>query len=148
MILDTIRAAGYYSDICPGMKPALEFLLNAVALRPCDGKYEIDGRRIYASIDTCEGKGRDNARLETHRKYIDLQFCLEGSDDIGWSPVRSAMVPAGGYIPKNDITFFSDAPRDWFTLSGDIFCILFPHDAHAPLGGTGKLRKLVIKISI
>ena len=148
MILGTLNSAKNYFTLYPGIQEALEFLVFAASSKPADGKYEINGSKIYASISTETGKGQVNARLETHNKYIDVQFCLEGTDIIGWKPASETLKTLKEYDSEKDITFFSDAPRESFAVSGDTFCILFPHDAHAPLSGTGSLRKIVIKIAV
>ncbi|MBF0252475.1 MAG: YhcH/YjgK/YiaL family protein [Candidatus Omnitrophica bacterium] len=148
MILDTLNSGDHYFKTYPGIKQALNFISKAVSSNLIDGKYEIDGNKIYASIDTCTGKGKDKARLESHRKYIDVQFCIEGTDHIGWKSAKTPLTTTEKYNPDKDIEFFSDFPIDWITLSGNTFCILFPHDAHAPLAGTGILRKIVVKISV
>ena len=148
MIIDTLSSARKYFDIYPGMKEGLEFLVEAAKFGKANGKYELDGGKSYASIADEQSKGKGNSRLETHKKYIDIQFCFKGTDHIGWRSAGEDLNISEEYNPEKDVSFYSDEPKEWFNLSGDTFCIFFPHDAHAPLSGTEKLRKLVIKIAV
>ncbi|MBR4222138.1 MAG: YhcH/YjgK/YiaL family protein, partial [Victivallales bacterium] len=47
-----------------------------------------------------------------------------------------------------DCGFFEDKAQSWFDVRPGCFAIFFPEDAHAPNVGTGKHRKVVIKIAI
>ena len=148
MILDTLQTKKTYANLHPGIGLALDFLSDEGTAQLADGKYEIDGEKVYASISTETGKGRDDGRLETHKKYIDVQFCLEGTDLIGWKPADETLETVEEYNVEKDIAFFGNEPEEYFTISGNTFCILFPNDAHAPLSGTGNLRKIVVKIEV
>ena len=148
MILDALSSAENYFHIHPGIKPAVEFISTALQTKPEPGEYEIDGRNIYAIVSSCRGKGKQGARLEIHKKYIDLQFCIKGEDVIGWSSLEKCAEPLDEYSKEKDVQFFNDAPGEWFSISGEHFCLLFPNDAHAPLAGEGNSEKIVVKISV
>ena len=148
MIIDTLRSIENYYNLYPGIKEALTFLVDAVTSNKANGRYEFDGGKSYASIGNEKGIGQGNGRLETHRKYIDIQFCLEGTDYIGWSPAGENLSVSQPYDSKKDVEFYSDTPLEEFSLSGNTFCIFFPEDAHAPLSGTEDLRKMVIKLRV
>ena len=50
------------------------------------GKYDIaDGVRVVVNAFT--PKTREAARWETHRKYIDLQYLIEGDESMGYLPI-------------------------------------------------------------
>jgi biofilm protein TabA len=49
------------------------------ALAP--GRHQIDGDRLYASIDRLSGRGLAGARLECHRRQIDIQLTIEGMSE-------------------------------------------------------------------
>ena len=74
MILDRLENAARYEAMYPGFRVAFEYLRKhheGGGLEP--GRHEVDGVRVYASVGKDEGRGRDGARLEAHRKYIDIQ---------------------------------------------------------------------------
>ena len=43
--------------------------------------------RIHVSVDHKDGRGEDGARLEAHRRYIDIQYPIDGDELIGWMPL-------------------------------------------------------------
>ena len=87
------------------------------------------------------------ARLEAHRRYIDIQLVLDGDEQMGWKPLADCYNPMSEHSMEKDIGFFHDAPASWVSVPPDHFCIFFPEDAHAPLVGTGQIRKVIFKIA-
>lgn len=146
MVIDDLAQAERYTALHPGFGPAFAFLrtTDLAALTP--GRHEIAGDGIYVSIDHVEGRGRAGARLEHHRAHIDIQLTIAGDEQIGWRPLASCEAPAGAFDPSRDVGFYADPPDTWLSLPPGTFAIFFPEDAHAPLGGTGPVRKAVIKI--
>ena len=53
-----------------------------VAADVADGRIEIDGERIYASVAGYETGSRAERRFEAHRRYIDVQVLLAGEETI------------------------------------------------------------------
>lgn len=147
MILDTLLHAGRYSGLHPAFARAFGFLNTADLESLAPGRHDIDGDRMYVSIDHQVGRGRDGARLEAHRRYIDIQFTIDGDEEIGWSPLE-ACPTAAPYDAARDIRFFDSRPQVWLAVPAGTFAIFFPEDAHAPLAGHGLLRKAIVKIQV
>ena len=148
MVLDKLANAECYLRLHPAFANAFAFLGNADWTRLADGRHMIDGNRMYVSIDCSEGRGRDGARLEAHRRYIDIQFTIEGHEEIGWKPVSECEATSIAYDDAKDVMFFSDRPDSWLSLPAGHFAIFFPDDAHAPLAGRGTLKKAIVKIAV
>ena len=157
MVLDDLNAHGRYAALHPGFARAFEFLTRAdwAAWFPPSldreshhTRHPIDGERMYVSIDVAQGRGREGARLEAHRRYIDIQFTIEGHEEIGWKPLADCVGTSGAYDGAKDVIFFSDRPDSWLALPAGHFAIFFPDDAHAPLAGRGTLTKAIMKIAI
>ena len=146
MIVDTLSQAERYSALHPAFARAFDFLKTGSPGSLAPGRHDIDGDRLFVLIDQQEGKGQRAARLEAHRKYIDIQLTLEGLEEIGWSPLAACRPPAGGFDDAKDIGFFDDRPSLWLSVPPGLFAIFFPEDAHAPLGGRGLLKKAVVKV--
>ncbi len=91
------------------------------------------------------GRTRAEAKLECHRRYIDIQYVLEGVDEMGWKSLPDCRKPAGDYNAALDIRFFDDQPAAWIATPPDHFCIFFPEDAHAPLVSSGSCDMLPAK---
>jgi YhcH/YjgK/YiaL family protein len=102
---------------------------------------------MFVILDRQDGRGRDAARLEAHRRYIDIQYTVRG-EEIGWTPRSSCGAADGGFDEGKDIGFFRDAPAAWVRVPPGSFAIFFPEDAHAPLAGRGALVKAIVKIRL
>jgi biofilm protein TabA len=147
MIVDTFAQRDRYRLLHPGFAAAFDFAgsHDLGALAP--GRHAIDGERLFVSIDHIEGRGRTGARLESHRRYIDIQLGIEGAEEIGWRPLADCRSPSGRFDEDRDIGFYDDLPESWVTVPPGRFAIFFPADAHAPLGGIGWLKKAIFKIA-
>ena len=142
MILDHIANAKKHEKLHPLFSQAFDFLRRADLVDLAEGKHPILGEQLYASVDIMNGRGRDGARLEAHRKYIDIQYTVSGSETIGWKNARECRVPSGAFQQERDVLFYHDKPESWFSVPSGHFAIFYPEDAHAPLGGCGRELRL------
>ena len=148
MILDTLARSDRYSSLHPLFARAFEFLRSTDLLALAPGMHTIQGEQLFAIVEDCAGRTRAEAKLECHRRYIDIQLVLEGVDEMGWKPLAECADPATDYDDARDIRFFNDAPASWIATPPGSFCLFFPDDAHAPLVGAGMIRKVVVKIAV
>ena len=150
MILDTLAYADRYLALHPRFAEAFAFLRTADLTALAPGRHAIDGDALFALVEDGPGRTRAEAKLECHRRYIDIQLVLEGVDEMGWKPTADCVDPATEYDAARDIRFFNDAPSSWIATPPGAFCLFFPEDAHAPLVGTraGTIRKVVVKIVV
>jgi biofilm protein TabA len=148
MILDTLDNAGRYATLHPSFAAAFEFLRKQDLASLPVGKREVDGAQVYASISEDQGRGLTVAKLEAHRKYIDIQYVVSGNELIGWHSLASCRATGQGYSTDKDIEFFTARPDVWVRVPPDSFAIFFPEDAHAPLAGDGWVRKVVLKVVV
>ena len=148
MILDRLENAEKYTDMHPDFEKAFAFLRQSgLAELPAD-RYEIDGDRVFCIIDKAPGRSRSEAKLEAHRKYIDIQYVIAGVDDMGWKPIADCKLVDTAYNADKDIEFFNDEPKSWTEVPAGSFVIFFPQDAHAPLVGGEEMHKAVLKIAV
>lgn len=148
MILDTIYNAERYEAMHPGFKAAFHWLRRqkAVSKLPA-GRQEIDGDRLYASVIREGGRGQAQARFETHRRYIDIQYVVEGFDLMGWRHLDPTLT-GKGFDAAKDLEFFEERPEWWIPVPAGHFVIFFPEDAHAPMAGDVPMYKLVAKVEV
>ncbi len=148
MIFDTLDQADRYLASHPLFARAFAFLRDTdlKALEP--GIHAVQGEQIFAIVEVCSGRTRAEAKLECHRRYIDIQLVLEGVDEMGWKPLAECVDPATDYDAARDIRFFKDAPASWIATPPGSFCLFFPDDAHAPLVSDALIRKVVVKIVV
>ncbi len=145
MILDNLTNAERYISIHSEFRKAFEFLKNADT-QTLKEKYDIDGKTIFALSGEGPGRREEEAELEAHRKYIDIQYVIEGTDRMGWSPTASCTTISKEYDLEKDIMFYSDKPECFIPVKQGMFAVFFPEDAHMPMISDGNLRKLIVKI--
>ena len=75
----------------PAMKRALSYLRETDFSKLKDGRYEIDGDRIYATVQRYDTKPAWECRPESHRRYTDVQYVAEGQEFIGWCAFTPAL---------------------------------------------------------
>lgn len=148
MILAKLSEADRYVALHPLFARAFDFLRGTDLSALAPGKHDIDGEQLFAIVEDCAGRTRGEAKLECHRRYIDIQLVLEGVDEMGWKPVAECADAATEYDAARDIRFFNDAPASWIATPAGSFCLFFPDDAHAPLVSTDRIRKVVLKIAV
>jgi len=146
MILDTLNEADAYMDLHPGFAKAFEFLRQESLADLQPGRYELVGDSLYCMISKGPGKSREEARLEAHRKYIDIQFVISGDEEMGWRPTEECTKIAEPYSEEKDIMFFDNPAKMWKTVPPGSFVIFYPKDAHAPMVGDGEIHKVVCKV--
>ena len=148
MIFSTLTNADRYAALHPLFPRTFEFMRNTDLLALAPGRYPVVGEQLFAIVESVPGRTRADAKLECHRKYIDIQLVLEGNDEMGWKALADCIDPVSDYSTEKDIRFFHDAPATWIATPPGAFCIFFPEDAHAPLVSSGNIRKVIFKIAV
>jgi biofilm protein TabA len=148
MMVDRLDQAERYIGLHPAFKKAFLFLRQKSLSELTPGKHEIDGDRLYCTISKGPGRKRAEARLEAHRRYIDIQFVVQGIDEMGWRPTADCTLPDPGYDDQKDLIFFKDPPKQWVKVPTGSFAIFFPETAHAPLVSDGIIHKVVVKVAV
>ena len=146
MILDTLAHADRYTAGNDTLKRAFDYLTATDLTALPTGRIEL-GEQMYAIVREEPGRDRAAAPLEAHRRYIDIQLVLSGSEEMGWRPLETCQEPAP-YDADKDLQFFAGEPETWLTVGVDQFAIFFPEDAHAPMVSTGSIRKLLVKVPV
>ncbi len=144
MILDTLERANRYMSLHKGFHRAFEFLARVSEHQ--SGTIEIDGRNLYATISAQPGRPRRDAFLESHRKYIDVHYCMEGEEEIGWRHIEDCEGVRDPYDSEKDFMSYLDPPAAWIKLRPGMFAVFYPEDAHAPLVSGSLIRKAVVKV--
>ena len=148
MILDILENARRYTALYPAFAKAFQFLVRQDLKELALGKYEIDDDRLFAIVAKEAGRTKEEAVLEVHRKYIDIQFLLDGTDTMGWKAKSRCTRPTKEYDPTGDEQCFADTPDAWVAVHPGAFVIFFPEDAHAPLVSPGEIHKVVVKVAV
>jgi YhcH/YjgK/YiaL family protein len=116
-----------------------------------DGRIEIDGERLYASVASYETGSRAERRFEAHRRYIDIQVLLAGEETIDVALDRELPV-LEAYDEKRDVMFLKPPEHvAALPMRPGWFAVFYPHDLHRPgchLKDKQKVRKIVMKVAV
>lgn len=148
MILDSLQNAATYFPLNSRFKRAFDFLQNPEFLSLPAGKYELEGKQLYVGIDEYTTKAEGNGKWESHRRYIDIQLVLQGSERIYIAPLEQ--MQQGQYDPAKDFLPLS-GQGECLTLKPGQFMVLFPQDAHRPSmadGTPARVKKAVVKVAV
>jgi YhcH/YjgK/YiaL family protein len=148
MILSSLSQSSRYAALHPLFQRTFEHIRNTDFFALAPGRYNIVGDDLIAIVELVPGKIKEMARLEAHRRYIDIQLVLEGDEQMGWKPLADCYNPVSEHNEEKDIRFFLDAPASWVAVPPDHFCIFFPEDAHAPLVSNDQVRKVIFKVAV
>lgn len=132
----------------PIWEHALGWLKRMPADQP-EGVVQFDGDRFFVNVHSYATQARETCEFESHRRYIDLQYCISGGELIDYCRT-DRLVPRGPYDAARDFSFHQ-APAIFSVLRMEMkdFAIFFPADGHRPKVADGhhpSVRKLVIKI--
>lgn len=114
-------------------------------------RYDIDGDNLYVTVSEYLTKNEEGTFYEAHRKYIDIQYVVEGKEQIGIAPLSSKGKVIESYDPERDIEFFNVSRTENFEASPDRFFVFFPEDAHRPglkAGENSTVKKIVVKLKV
>jgi YhcH/YjgK/YiaL family protein len=150
MIVDRISNVDLYINLHPLFKEAFNFLENPDIADIAEGEHLIKGRDLYAKVEVYNTKAADEDLHEAHRRYIDIQFIVDGKEYVGYAPLVDQRV-AEEYREEVDIAFYYESSPSFIALSTGMFAIFFPEDAHKPcryLESSSRVKKIVVKIAV
>ena len=132
----------------PFYAKAMEFLQDTDLFDLAPGKHVIDGDNLWVNIVDSKLKTPQEARLEVHDKYIDIQIPLSKEETFGIKPRSACTSPVGEMDPVKDILFFADPVEDTVTVKAGEVITFEPDTAHAPLIGEGTIHKAIFKVRV
>ena len=131
MILDRIENAMTYRSVGPRVSAALNYLRRTDFSKLSEGRHELEGDRLFAIVQRYRTKPLREARWEAHRKYLDVQYVVEGIERMGYLSRADELPVRGPYDPEKDLVFY-DVRGDLFEVNAGGFAIFGPQDIHAP----------------
>lgn len=150
MIFDNLNHLGKYSQVMPEIEKVLDFIQKNDLSKMANGKYEIDGTNVFASINEYKSKPEQEVKWEAHIRYADIQIITRGSEKIGFAyqPEMDIIDPYNG---DKDVMFLS-GNGSFLNLKPGTFAIFWPRDAHKPgVMNTAiqeDIKKIVFKIKV
>jgi biofilm protein TabA len=134
-----------------GLEAGFEFLERTdLAALPL-GKHAIQGDTVFALAMKAPSKDPAEAKYESHRDYIDIQYLVAGDEAIGVASLGQ-LRDATAYDADRDIVFFGTPSAALaLRIPPGHFAVFFPEDGHQPMrsgGAPGELHKVVVKIKV
>ena len=112
------------------------------------GKYVVDDD-FYYMIQEYETQDISQCKMESHDKWIDIQWIISGMEAIETTDVSRLTVKVP-YNPEKDITFFeTPAVMQHNVLTEGSYVVLYPENGHMPkvaVEGSVHVKKCVAKI--
>lgn len=148
MIIDRIDNAHLYHAVNAKFKRAFDYIQQIDVDTIPAGKYEIDGENMYALVQQYNTKLKEQGFWEAHRRYIDLQYVVQGAEGMGYANIN--------HLRQDEY----DSSKDFLPLHGEgglvtlhsgSFVLLLPEDAHMPgmaIGSPAPVKKVVVKIAV
>lgn len=149
MVVDTIQNIGLYKGLGAGLTQAFEYLMNTNLQALPAGKYMINGDDLFAIVNEYETKDGAVCEQEAHRKYIDVQYMVSGTELFGYAPLQN-QVPVQAYHAEQDYAVYSTKVCR-LQLRAGMFAIFYPTDVHQPevmVDEPIQVKKVVLKVKI
>ena len=148
MIFDTLQNVDNYKGL-GRVYTALRFLAETDFSAIDLGRYELDGDNIFYMVQSYD-TDPDKTISEAHRKYIDIQYMVEGEEIIGVADI-SCNKELTEAKEENDVWFYN-CKTEPLVLSAGKYMVLYPNDLHCPgvaTNGTAlNCRKVVVKVKV
>lgn len=148
MILDTVKNGGKYASVHPLFKKAFDYLQSVDLAALPVSKIELQGSDLVVNVVDITGKKPEDARMETHNNFIDIQVPVGAAETMGWIAGEKLVHVTHPYNADKDITFFADKATNFIHVHPYEFAIFFPEDGHQPGIAEGTYRKIIVKVRV
>ena len=148
MIVSTLSQSKRIEGLHPLFKEAFDYIKNNDLLNAPLGRIELKGDDLFINNVEVNALAKNEQVLEVHKKHLDIHILLAGQETIGWLPTGEAKEEKQPFNEEADCALYTDAPSAFITMRPHDFVIVYPEDAHAPIIGDGKIRKLIVKVKL
>jgi YhcH/YjgK/YiaL family protein len=147
MVVDTLDKLSFYESLNPLFKDIVDFLktndLNILE----EGKHLIKGTDLFVNIQNAKGKTMETAKLETHKRMLDIQIPLSACETFGYTPLCD--LPEAVYNEEKDVTKYEGLAQTYFTCKPGEMAIFWPQDGHAPcICDDAEIKKAIFKVKV
>ena len=130
MILDHIDAISKYKGIHSNLDIAIEAIINGDLNQRVAGKYAIKENDVFYMVQAYDTKLAKDVKFETHHKYLDIQWMVQGEEIMGFQ-IEPELTVETDYDAEKDIAFYTGSGQDIKVEQGR-FAIFFPNEGHQP----------------
>ncbi len=145
MIIDTLENLSKYAALNPLFPKVVEYIQNNDLAAHEPGKVQIEGADLFVNYNVSKGKTKEEARIESHNRMIDIQIPLNVPETMGYTARKD--LPEAEYNAEKDITFYPGLAKTYVTVQPGEFAVFFPQDGHAPcVSDASEIRKVIFKV--
>ena len=146
MVVDKLENLEKYVSLNPLFAQAVQFLKSTDLDAHEIGKITLKEGELMVNFSQTRPKTKEEAKLETHNQFIDIQIPLSGVEVMGYTPRTD--LPEEEYNAEKDITFYKGLAKDYLTIAPGMFAIFFPQDGHAPGVTSDGVKKVIVKVRV
>lgn len=146
MILSDISDSGRYEVLHPRIAQFFHYLHTHDLSQMPAGRIEVDGENLFVNVCETTMVSAECQKLEVHRRYIDIHVPLLQAETIGWKHISELGESEAPFDEQDDYALYTDSPSSFVKVKPGEFLLVYPEDAHAPLIGEGRQRKLIAKV--
>ena len=146
MVVDKLENLEKYVSLNPLFAQAVEFLKSTDLDAHEIGKITLKEGELMVNFSQTRPKTKEEAKLETHNQFIDIQIPLSGVEVMAYTP--RPHLPEEEYNAEKDITFYKGLAKDYLTITPGMFAIFFPQDGHAPGVTSDGVKKVIVKVRV
>lgn len=151
MIFDSAKNLDFYRGLGVDgrYEKAVDFLKNTDLESLAPGKYEIDGKNVFANVTEYTTVPWEEAKYEAHHNYTDIQYVISGSETMTYARIDelNEKVP---YNEEKDVVFYdNENPGLKVVVKAGEYMIFNPWDGHKPKAASGEpalIKKVIVKI--
>lgn len=127
---DIEKVLPYVND---SLQKALQYIAATDFSTLANGEYEIDGRKVFARVNTYATEPKADRRPEKHNQYIDVQYVAEGCETIWFTPLTPDCCEIENKAANDDVIFYADPQeKNCVVLHAGDFAVFFPWELHRP----------------
>ena len=129
----------------------LNYIKTADFSKLTDEKHSLE-EDIILNLSSYQTKKLEDKKAEAHKKYIDIQYIISGTELIGLGFHNSENELLEKYNEEKDCIFYKKIVNEhYLIMNKGMFAIFFPTDIHRPgciFNEKSDIRKVVIKIPV
>ncbi len=147
MIYDTIDNIEQYTGLFENLDIAIDFIVNNDLSELPIGRTDIDGDNVFVMVMQAQTRLTQDAKFETHSKYMDLQTDIEGVELC--EVAHGELTEVEAYSEEKDVALFDAELSGALVLTPDRFAVFMVEEPHKPTirSDFDTVKKAVFKIA-
>ncbi|SMQ64498.1 YhcH/YjgK/YiaL family protein [Bacillus sp. OV166] len=150
MIMDHISNYNVYKGVNEKVGQAIAYILNTDFEIMQTGMHRVDGDNLFFNLIEYNTKNANERFWESHKKYIDIHYILEGKEYIGHELFERMKIKED-YNEEDDYFLLEGSLQSKVKLEQGEFLICNPQDVHMTgimVDSPEKVRKVVFKVKL